>query len=105
MRWFAATEAMFLALLLWGSLFAFMYIHDRVLYFSLSTPAAQKAEALIREWLSPAQLHDYEKRKKFEVSRLHPRLGQRAAYLFRAGELARTSSRGCHAGAQDRIRE
>jgi hypothetical protein len=68
MRRFAATEVMFLTLLLLGSLFALMYIHDRVLYFSLSTPAAQKAEALIREWLSPAQWHDYEKRKKFEVT-------------------------------------
>ena len=35
---------------------------------SRSGPAAQKAEALIREWLSQAQLHDYEKRKKFRVA-------------------------------------
>lgn len=33
-----------------------------------SGPAAQKAETLIREWLSPAQLFDYEKRRKFRVA-------------------------------------
>ena len=57
-----ATDMVFLPLLSWGSLFALLYIHDWILYrVGPIAPATRKAEALIREWLSPAQLRDYEK--------------------------------------------
>jgi hypothetical protein len=69
MTWRDPIVSMFVSLLLWGSLFELLYIRDRVVYGrAQSAPAAQKAEALIREWLSPAQLHDYSKRKKFQVT-------------------------------------
>ena len=69
MTWRDVLIPMFLPLLLWGNLFALLYIRDRFVYErSPSAPAAQKAEALIRRWLSPAQLYDYEKRKKFQVT-------------------------------------
>jgi hypothetical protein len=64
-----AIDMAFLPLLFWGSLFALLYIRDWVLHRSAPmAPAAQKAEALICEWLSPAQLRDYEKRKRFKVT-------------------------------------
>ena len=59
---------MLLPSLLCGSLVALLVIRVWVIYrFARNGPAAQKAEALIREWLSPMQLHDYEKRRKFCV--------------------------------------
>ena len=61
--------SMFLPFLLWGSLVALLLARNRVLYErAQSAPAAQKAEALIREWLSSSQLYDYERRNKFEVT-------------------------------------
>ena len=60
---------MLLPSLLCGSFVALLVIRVWVAYrLAWSGPAAQKAEALIREWLSPAQLHDYEKRRKFRVA-------------------------------------
>jgi hypothetical protein len=64
-----ATDMVFLPLLSWGSLFALLYIHDWILYrVGPIAPASRKAESLIREWLSPAQLRDYEKGGTFEVA-------------------------------------
>ena len=69
MRWLAAIEMMVPGLLLWASFVALVCIRDWVLYGLASRARpAQKAEALIREWLSPAQLREYEKRKRFEVT-------------------------------------
>jgi hypothetical protein len=73
MRWLGPTVSiivsMFLPFLLWGSLVALLLTRNRVLYErAQSAPAAQKAEALIREWLSSSQLYDYERRNKFEVT-------------------------------------
>ena|SRR5271165_5449081 len=51
-----------------GSLVALLLIRVWVIHrWARNGPAVQKAEALIREWLSPTQLHDYEKRRKFRV--------------------------------------
>ena len=65
-----AIDIVLLPLLFWGSLFALLYIRDWIIRRRVAptTCAAQKAEALIREWLSPAQLHDYDKRKRFKVT-------------------------------------
>jgi hypothetical protein len=64
-----AIDMVLLPLLFWGSLFTLLYIRDWILYrVGPMAPAAQKAEALIREWLSSTQLHDYEKRKRFKVT-------------------------------------
>jgi len=52
-------------LLLWASFVALWCIRD---WLASRAPLAQKAEALIREWLSPAQLREYDKRKRFEVT-------------------------------------
>ena len=69
MKWGDAILSVLLPVLLWGSFFGTLYIRDRVREGrARNTPAAQKAEALIREWLSPAQLHDYGKRGQFEVA-------------------------------------
>jgi hypothetical protein len=69
MRWLATIEMMVPGLLLWASFVALVCIRDRVLYRLASrAPTAQKADALIREWLSPEQLREYEKRRKFEVT-------------------------------------
>ena len=69
MRWLAAIEMMIPGLLLWASFIGLMCIRDWILYgLTARLPPAQKAEALIREWLSPAQLHEYEKTKRFEVT-------------------------------------
>ena len=65
-----AIDMVLLPLLFWGSLFALLYIRDWIIRHRVAPigPAAQKAEALIREWLSPTQLRDYEKRKRFKVT-------------------------------------
>lgn len=65
----AMIDMVILPLLFWGSLFALLYIRDWLFYrVASAAPAAQKAETLIRKWLSPAQLHDYTKRKRFKVT-------------------------------------
>jgi len=69
MRWLAAIEMMIPGLLLWASFIGLMCIHDWILYgLNARAPQAQKAEALIREWLSPEQLRQYEEWRKFEVT-------------------------------------
>ena len=69
MKWLAALEMMIPGLLLWTSFVALVCIRDWVLYgLAARLPPAQRAEALIREWLSPAQLREYEKTKRFEVT-------------------------------------
>ena len=47
-------------LLLWASFVALLCIRD---WIASRAPAAQKAEALIHEWLSPGQLREYKKRR------------------------------------------
>jgi hypothetical protein len=63
-------DMVLLPLLFWGSLFALLYIRDWIILQRVAPtgPAAQKAEALIREWLRPEQLRDYDKRKRFKVT-------------------------------------
>lgn len=70
MSLFAIIGMVLLPLLFWGHLFALLYIHDWIIRHRVApiTSAAQKAEALIRAWLSPAQLRDYDKRKRFKVT-------------------------------------
>jgi hypothetical protein len=65
-----AIDMVLLPLLFWGSLFALLYIRDWIILYRVAptAPAVQKAETLIREWLSPTQLRDYEKRKRFKVT-------------------------------------
>ena len=69
MRWLAAIEMLVPGLLLWASFVTLLYIRDWVPYgLTARVPAAQKAEALIRAWLSPEQLREYEKTKRLEVT-------------------------------------
>jgi hypothetical protein len=68
MSLFDIVGVVLLLCLLWGHLFALRYIRGLTYSVVLTTPATQKAEALICEWLSPTQLHDYEKRKMFKVT-------------------------------------
>ena len=117
MRWLAAIEMLVPGLLLWASFVTLLYIRDWVLYgLTARAPQAQKAEALIREWLSPEQLRQYEEWRKFEVTGsgggrylitpayIHV-LEYWAAHLLRAGEFQRSSNCGHNARAQNRIGE
>ena len=60
-----AALSLLFPLLPWASLIALWCIRD---WLASRTPSAQRAEALIRAWLSPEQLHEYEKTKRFEVT-------------------------------------
>ena len=60
-----AILSLLLPILLWASFVALLCIRD---WIASRAPAAQKAEALIHEWLSPGQLREYKKRRKFEVT-------------------------------------
>ena len=53
-----AILSLLLPLLFWASFVALLCIRD---WIASRAPAAQKAEALIREWLSPGQLREYKK--------------------------------------------
>jgi hypothetical protein len=69
MRWLAAIETLVPGLLLWASFVTLLYIRDWIPYgLTARTPSGQRAEALIRAWLSREQLRVYEKTKKFEVT-------------------------------------
>jgi len=69
MRWLAAIEMLVPGLVLWASFVALLCIRDWVLHgLAARLPPAQNAEALIREWLSPEQLRDYEQWRKFQVT-------------------------------------
>jgi len=60
-----AALSLLFSLLVWASFIALWCIRD---WLASRTPSAQKAEALIRAWLSPEQLREYEQRKRFEVT-------------------------------------